>query len=214
MKGKAMKRVLTGIIMFGTFLSAQVDIGSDLVSRYVWRGTDFGNSASVQPYLSYSFASLEVGAWASYPLTNDAIGSNENDLYIGYSLGDLGLTLTDYYFPETANFSDYSSDGGFHILEFSASYAVGPVSALAAFNFSGDSDNSLYIELGYEILADENGALGCVLGLGNGAYSSDTEFSAVNLALTASRGDYSASYIINPDADTNYLVFAYSLTIP
>ena len=41
-------------------------LGADMVSRYVWRGADFGESMSVQPALTLGFGGLEVGAWGSY----------------------------------------------------------------------------------------------------------------------------------------------------
>ena len=71
--------IILSVILLMGIANAQVDLGADLVSRYVWRGTDFGNSASVQPYLSVGFAGVEAGAWASYPIT--AAGANENDLH-------------------------------------------------------------------------------------------------------------------------------------
>ncbi|MCK5520496.1 MAG: hypothetical protein KAI81_05245 [Candidatus Marinimicrobia bacterium] len=207
MKLKMIKNTLL-LLTLSSGLFAQIDFGSDLVSRYVWRGTDFGNSASVQPFISYSTMGFEMGAWASYPLTNDAIEANENDLYLSYTMGDATLTFTDYYFPEGLNFTDYSD---YHILELSASYAFGPLSVLAAYNISGDDDNSYYAELGYDIISTDELGLNAVLGLGNGAYVLDVDPNIVNLALTASKGNYWASYILNPDADTNFLVFGYSL---
>jgi|GEM_PF-3187968 hypothetical protein len=113
-------------------------IGADLVSRYVWRGTDFGNSASVQPYIAYATGNLEIGAWSSWALTAAGAGANENDLYISYSAGPVGLTLTDYYFPESNKFFDYADDGK-HILEISASLGVEAFSLMGAFNFRGDA---------------------------------------------------------------------------
>lgn len=99
------KEILLVILMFFSFnfsAHAQFGFGSVIVSRYVWRGTDFGNSASVQPSLHYSVGGLEVGAWASYPISSDitSLSVNENDLFIKYSIGRLGLMITDYYFPE------------------------------------------------------------------------------------------------------------------
>ena len=40
-----------------------VDLGADIMSRYVWRGTDFGNTAAIQPSLSFSSGGFTVGAW-------------------------------------------------------------------------------------------------------------------------------------------------------
>mgnify|MGYP001369321447 CR=1 FL=1 len=43
-------------------LSASVDIAS----RYVWRGTDFGNSPSIQPGITYTSGALTLGAWSAW----------------------------------------------------------------------------------------------------------------------------------------------------
>src|SRR5690625_3783970 len=36
------------------------NVGADIVSRYVWRGTDFGESVSIQPTLSFSAGGFEA----------------------------------------------------------------------------------------------------------------------------------------------------------
>ncbi len=66
-------------------LSAQTSVsgGADFVSRYLWRGLDFGNSFSIQPSLALTSGGFEVGVWGSYPFTNTADGNEEIDLYLG-----------------------------------------------------------------------------------------------------------------------------------
>ena len=76
---------------------AGVGFGADVVNRYVWRGTDFGNAVTVQPGMSISHGNIEVGAWSSWAISGG--GANENDLYASFSSGPIGITLTDYYFP-------------------------------------------------------------------------------------------------------------------
>jgi hypothetical protein len=203
--------------------NAQVDLGADLVSRYVWRGTDFGNSASVQPYLSVGFAGLEAGAWASYPIT--AAGANENDLYLSYAVGPVGITLTDYYFPgdtSIVKFGNYSDEGN-HILEGSLSFEMSGFSALAAVNLYGDyyeddngklkQRNSFYLEAGYEVFNKDDISVTAFAGVGNEVYvtNEDGDPGLVNLGVTASKGNLSASYIINTEADVSFLVFGYSV---
>lgn len=56
------KVVFVAVVMSWGAASAQFGLGADVVSRYVWRGTDFGNAASVQPYISYTAGVLEIGA--------------------------------------------------------------------------------------------------------------------------------------------------------
>ena len=163
-----------------SMLYGEVTIGADVVSRYVWRGTDYGNAASVQPSIETAIGPVTVGAWGSFPLT-DAIGTsatagNECDLYASTTVGPVGLTLTDYFFPAYAG-TDSLLNLDIHVFELSAGADVGPVSLLAAANVSGDtylgSDdadidrNSLYLEVGYGAFS---------IGLGNGVYTADDDY--------------------------------------
>ncbi|MAV04155.1 MAG: hypothetical protein CMC31_00635, partial [Flavobacteriaceae bacterium] len=49
-------------------LQAQ-DFGADLVSSYVWRGTQFGSGAHIQPWMELGSGSLTGGVWGSFPTT-------------------------------------------------------------------------------------------------------------------------------------------------
>jgi hypothetical protein len=199
------------LLVLSTTSSAQFGIGADVVSRYIFRGTDFGNSASVQPSLTFVKSGFEIGAWGSYAITADGAGTNENDLYVSYSIGSASIVVTDYYFPETADFFNYKDSDGVHILEVGASYGLGPASLSAYYNFSGDSDNSFYTEIGYDVPYEiDDISVSLFAGFGNGVYTSDTDFNAVNIGLTVKKASWSASYILNPEAETNYLVFGKS----
>lgn len=194
------------VIIIYTFLTlsalqAETSIGADVVSRYVWRGTDFGNAAAVQPSIETTVGPLSVGAWGSFPLT-DPMGTsgtagNECDLYASTTVGPVGITVTDYFFPGYGA-ADSLLNLDKHTIELSGTADVGPVSILAAANLSGDDDNSTYLEL-------THGAFS--LGLGNGAYSTDGEFAPVSLGVTAGRDNFTVSYIINPNKETSFLVF-------
>ena len=87
---------VAGFIPLGNSAQAQLDFGADVVSRYIWRGTDFGDAVSAQPWISYSANGFEVGAWSSWAWDDPA--ANENDLYVSYSTGLFGVAVTDYYF--------------------------------------------------------------------------------------------------------------------
>jgi len=56
----------------GTPAIAEIGIGADVVSRYIFRGTDFGNAVTVQPGITYSVdmddRSLEIGTWSSWAI--------------------------------------------------------------------------------------------------------------------------------------------------
>ena len=196
-------RVITlsimNLLLILSMLNGEVTIGADVVSRYVWRGTDFGNAAAVQPSIETTIGPVALGAWGSWSISPgpaDASG-NECDLYASTTVGPVGLTLTDYFFPAYAG-TDSLLNVDIHVFEFSAGADVGPVSVLAAANVSGDDDNSTYLELTYGAFS---------LGLGNGAYSTDGEFAPVSIGVSASRDNFSASYIINPNQETSFLVF-------
>ena len=129
---------------------AEIGIGADVVSRYIFRGTDFGNAVTVQPGIAYSVdmddRSLEIGAWSSWAI--DGAGANENDIYASFSVGPVGITVTDYFFPAAApaDFFSYSDGDAVHILEAAVSVDLGMASVMAAFNFSGDSEDSFWVE--------------------------------------------------------------------
>ena len=190
---------IMNLLLILSMLNGEVTIGADVVSRYVWRGTDYGNAAAVQPSIETTIGPVALGAWGSWSISPgpaDASG-NECDLYASTTVGLVGFTLTDYFFPAYAG-TDSLLNLDMHIFELSAVADVGPVSILAAANVSGDDDNSTYLELTYGALS---------LGLGNGLYSTNGEFAPVSFGISASRENFSASYIINPDKETSFLVF-------
>ncbi len=76
--------------------SLKLNVGADVVSRYIWRGTDYGNSPAVQPTLSLSAGNFEIGAWGSVAL---ASFYKEVDLYAKYSFKGFSVMLTDYFIP-------------------------------------------------------------------------------------------------------------------
>ena len=54
------------ITMFNTNTFYAQDLGADLVSSYVWRGTQFGSGPHIQPWVSLSKGDLELGAWGKF----------------------------------------------------------------------------------------------------------------------------------------------------
>jgi hypothetical protein len=74
-------------------------IGVDLMSRYIFRGTELGGaSPSIQPSLEYSRGKFTVGLWGAY--STNPTGSQEADLYVSYAITkNIGITVTDYFFP-------------------------------------------------------------------------------------------------------------------
>jgi hypothetical protein len=187
---------------------AQFGLGADMVSRYVWRGYDFGESFSVQPYLEYSApfenGSFTIGSWASYSISANGAGANEHDLYIAASVGPISFGVTDYYFPGPGASTEDDPDYDFfdvenaHIIEpfigfdgtatFPLSLYVYPiVYGNGDLNADGDQNLSTYIEAAYPFSV-EGVDLGVALGvvpMESGFYGTDG-FGVVNVTLSAS----------------------------
>ena len=190
---------------------AEVGLGADVVSRYVWRGADFGDAVSAQPAIAYSGEAFEIGAWSSWAIHGG--GANENDLYVSYMAGPVSITVTDYYFPVAApaDFFNYSDEDGVHILEASAGVYLGMASVMAAFNFLGDAEDSFWVEASIPLAALSGDVeVGLTVGAGNGVYTTDGDPGLVSVSLDVSDGDYFGSYILNPEAEISFLVFGRS----
>ena len=215
---------------------AQVSLGADFVSRYVWRGYDFGESFSVQPALSFSAQGFEVGTWASYSISADGSGANEHDFWVGYTaaLSDEGTSvsfgLTDYYFPAPGGleFFNYENDGnGAHWIEPYASLTGPesfPVTLYGAFFVHNDPDNSFYLEASVPLQAVEEVELGLTTGfvMGESAFYGTNTVTLVNLGLAASKEikitesfslPVNVGFVLNatPDNERAFLVFGFSL---
>ena len=209
------RKILAAAVLAGATLmmtapaDAEIGIGADVVSRYVWRGGDAGgDGVNIQPSISCAKDNLEIGAWSSWSITSAAA---ENDLFVTYSMDSVALTITDYYNPP-AEFLDYDKDTGSHTIEIMGSVDLGIVSVMGAFNVHGDADDSFYAQIDYPCpkTSTANVDVTFAAALGNGGYSSDTDPKLVVLSITADTGDHSASYILNPDSEIAYLVFGTS----
>ena len=200
-------------------------LGADVVSRYVWRGTDYGESASVQPLLSFASGGFEVGTWASYAMNPESALANEHDIWASYTAGPVTFGVTDYYFPNVSpDFFDFDGNGdGAHSIEAFASVA-GPASLPLTF-FAGyfahnDPDGSVYLNLSYPLSVD---GVDLAVGIGASAvesalYGTDG-FGIVEINLAASKSipltegfalPLSVAYILNPYAERSFLVLGVS----
>lgn len=221
-------------LVFASTASAQVQLGADLMSRYVWRGYDFGESFSIQPTLEFGRSGFAVGTWASYSIAADGAGANEHDLYASYTSGPVTVGVTDYYFPsppdengvpDGAQFFNYDGDGrGAHYIEPFVQLTGPepfPVSFLAALVAHNDPDHSVYLEASYPFaVADTD--LSFTAGLvpmESGFYGTDGA-ALVNVGLSASQSipltdrfslPVSVSYVLNPYMERTFLVFGISL---
>jgi len=161
------------------------NIGGDLVSSYVWRGTKYGNGPAIQPYLELALGNFSIGGWGSYCFTSNEAA--EADLYLSYGF-DFGLSigLTDYYFPGTEYF-DYSTENGSHAFEINLGYELGGFSIAANYilneaGSAGSAGNDLYFEAAYGF---EYFSL--FAGAGDGWHTSNGEFMFCNLGISAEK---------------------------
>lgn len=139
-------------------------IGTDLESRYVWRGLLCGGAApSIQPSMTFSYKGLEVAAWGAYSTAENDL--QEFDLTISYTFLDDMFTVlvSDYCFPTPDDdfcYFDYGKNTTSHVFEagllFNGVENV-PVSLEFYLNLygadatkpSGDTQFSSYAEVSY-----------------------------------------------------------------
>jgi hypothetical protein len=124
---------------------ASISMGADVMSRYIWRGSQFGgNSPSLQPSLSIGYGNLTFGAWGAYSLSGSNTGQ-EFDLSLNYTFLNNALTagICDYYFPDESGdyqYFNWNNDATGHVLEASLGFNGTdklPLTFLAAVNFYG-----------------------------------------------------------------------------
>lgn len=118
---------------------ATFSLGADVVSRFVWRGIDYGNSPAVQPAASFSIAGLKAGFWGSYAFgqysaqINDSTVANmghyaEFDFYLSYTWKGFTLLAYDYFIPNSLSpnagnrYFDFCNQTTGHTVEISLSW--------------------------------------------------------------------------------------------
>jgi hypothetical protein len=210
---------LATAMMIGTGGAAKAEgfkIGADLVSTYVWRGSEIDNSPNVQPALSYTFpgAGVVVGLWGSYGVIehDSSVGRySEIDTSVSVPIGNASITLTNYYYPFLdLNTFDFSNDGP-NTVELSLGYAYKNLSLLAAINIAGyDYDNAKYFEAGYKFYDKDGFTAKAVVGAGDEiqyAIGKGDGFALVNTGISVTKDRFTASYVYNPDTEKSYFVF-------
>jgi hypothetical protein len=188
-------------------------VNMDLVSRYVWRGTDFGNAPQVQPTVKFAKGGFTAGGWGSYSMLGNY---QEADLFASYAFPfGLSVGLTDYYFPSGGydSTSHYFSEG--HFAEANLGFTGGGFSLSANMMLATPvKTNDIYFEAGYTY---KN--LSVFAGAGNEAYTHDGNFKFCNVGLKMTREikvtesfsiPVSGSLILNPDKEQVNLVVGVS----
>ncbi len=212
-----------------------LDLGLDIVSRYVWRGIDFGASPAIQPFLEYSVGNdvvtWGIGAWGSYAFTG-AVAS-ELDLYSYLSVGPVSLTFTDYFFPGEnwgmdAYFDHGSKNATGHVYELmlTAGSDDFPLYGTAAINLGGaDQLYSSYFELGATVYDGIDLFVGAAYDNYAGYYMARPKtgaykFNVINVGISAEYDievkkvliPLSASLIFNPEARNAWFVVGIGLS--
>ena len=115
----------------------ETTISSDIVSQYIWRGTDCG-SISVQPTLGIGYKGLSLTAWGSVGLS-EPTDAKEFDLTATYAIGNLNIGITDYWFndPEKRYFL-YDAHKTSHVFEANVGYDFGVANVQWFTNFAGN----------------------------------------------------------------------------
>jgi uncharacterized protein (TIGR02001 family) len=197
--------------------SSPFSVGGDLVSSYLWRGTQFGTGPAIQPYLELALGNFTIGGWGSYSFGNSSFA--EADIYLAYGF-DFGLSigLTDYYYPGTEYF-DYSTETGAHAFELNLGYEIGGFSLAANYIFNeagnaGSAGSDLYFEAGYGF---EYFSL--FAGAGDGWHTAEGDFMLCNIGI-ASEAEInitekfslpvSGALIWNPDKEQFHVVVGVS----
>jgi len=218
-------------LLLPTPSDSAVSMSADLVSRYVWRGADIGDSPSLQPGLEVSrelfkLGTLYAGVWGSYPITSNP-AANEIDTYFAYSTGSLYVTLLDYYNPSNGALFDLDGETTAHDLELNVGLVdLDPVlSQLAGWSLEwgvmvagADAESSMFLELGVPVVKPSPLRAYNVtawIAAGNERYRKDADFGLVSIALqvvTPGKG-MSLAYTLNPDTETSYLVLKKELPI-
>ena len=119
--------------------AAQITFGVDLMSRYIWRGMDYGNSPAIQPNVGFSVNGFKIGVWGSYGIAeykekvNDSTTVEmghyaEFDLFAAYTWKWFTIGVTDYFIPNglqpnsSNKYYNYKNSTTGHALEASLFY--------------------------------------------------------------------------------------------
>ena len=203
------------IVLISAGLTAQdgteFNVGADVYSNYVFRGTKFGNGPAFQPGVNLNSGIFTVGLWGSF----DASGYAEADPYVSFSFPfGLALGLTDYYYPGLPVF-DGSKASGSHALEVNLGYSSAGLGLSANYIFNeaggaGSKGGDVYLQAGYSFEK-----FSFFVGAGNGWHTVDGEFDFCNIGIGTSKEivitenfslPVKGQIILNPDREMLIIV--------
>lgn len=173
----------------------EAGIGVDLVSSYLWRGSQL-DRAAIQPDAYISWKGLTLDVWGSAGIVGES-ASREIDLSLSYEIKGFSIIFTDYFCP--AADTDLFFENGAHTLEVGVGYdLLGYVQFNWYTNVYNDSDYSSYFEVSAPFSI---GAVDFSAAVGMSPYRSaaygTTGFNVVNCSLAA-RHDFEFSKVTVP----------------
>ncbi len=231
---KATKRICTQVAftLLGSLATlpvaaqekTEVNVGADLVSSYIWRGTDCGG-VSIQPTLSVARSGFSLTAWGSVGF--EGTDTKELDFTLGYNTGGLTVAVTDYWFDRTdgvpSDYFDYRARSTAHVFEATLAYDFGLLALSWNTHFAGSDYTKANGDRAYSTYIEARapfklGGTGFVAEVGftpwEGAYSD--KFNVTNIGLRADRSiritdnfalPVFAKVTMNPYEDKAYFVF-------
>jgi len=164
--------------------AAEVSVGVDFASAYVFRGTTFNDGAVMQPYAEISgfpipeeAGSLAIGTWANYDIDSydgalEEGEFSEIDYYLSYSLPvsamDLSIGYCEYTYPSGGGDADRE-------LSVSVGNSLGDTALYAGFtgNYLIGGGGSWYLNPALEYGMDVSDALSASAGVSVGYVIAD-----------------------------------------
>jgi hypothetical protein len=219
--------------------TSKISISTDFVSRYIWRGLDYGKAPSIQPAFSFIKSGFEIGCWGSFNIMGTY---HEADLYAKYTLKNLSLIFTDYFIHNETNrncthYFDYGTKSTNHTFEGTLQYKGSekfPIRITAAaylygndrdWGYDAKKDSTLknyyssYFEIGYNVKCKEK-SFDLFMGFTPQAGAYGSTYGVVNAGITGYRTiqitekfelPVKASIITNPQAGNLYFVIGFTL---
>lgn len=210
---------------------------ADLMSRYNWRGLDFGDAFSVQPALKCQAGGWKLGFWGSYSSEFDEIDTWTSYTVSTSNAGSFTALVTDYYFPSAGiryfDFNDYDDpDGaGAHLIELGLSWSGPssfPITLSGYMNVYNEAGNCTYFQADY-VTKVQDVDLGLSIGATTGSTDNPVfygsaerpvdDLQVINIGVKATRMlalseghelPLSVAFILNPQQEVSYLVLGLS----
>ncbi len=224
--------VLSALFFYVFLTNAQekpkvdIEAGLDVVSRYVWRGSQLSDSPNLQPYATLSYGGLSLTGFGSYATSKSF---SEIDWTLAYTLHGITLSLVDFYNEEEDlalnDFFNWKRANTAHLVETSLAWEL-PIQKFplrvtastlvygADLNQNGNQNLSTYFELLYPFTVKNYELSAFVGGTGNKGYYAD-QAAVVNTGISLMRPievtdrfafDLNMCFAVNPRAEDAFFI--------